>query len=317
MHVAICMLYAAAAMAQSDSLCQRLRTVLVPAGAGEEACTALEHRDFVQLDRLLAGLNPPTRAKRSEVLATQGAVAFLAGNMAVASRDFHQASALAALRDADAFTYAMALVNLNDEAQARMLLTGLSEKYPDRAIYVYWLGRLDYYQRRYEEAVQKLQRASQLDPRSARVWDSLGLAFDMQGRMDQALASFETAADLNRAQPNPSPWPPHDFGYLLLRMNRTKEAEAALRESIRFEPRLAQTHYHLGRVLEKEARDAEAIEEYRTAISDDTASSDACYSLAMLYRKLGRDAEASALFAEYRKRKESTSASIPEQNARP
>jgi hypothetical protein len=35
-------------------------------------------------------------------------------------------------------------------------------------------------------------------------------------------------------------------------------------------------------------------------------STDACYSLATLYRKLHRDADATAMFAEYQKRKQAS-----------
>jgi Flp pilus assembly protein TadD len=209
----------------------------------------------------------------------------------------------APLRDSDNFTLAMALIRLGDGKRARAILTELSGRHPASAIYIYWLGRLDYDQRRYEEAVGRLQRASDLDPNSARIQDSLGLALDMQGRTEQARSVLEKAADLNRNQAKPSPWPPHDLGYLLLRMERFQEAEEALRESLRYGPGLAQTRYYLGRTLEKEGRDADAVEEYKQAISADTASTDACYSLAILYRKLHRESEAEAMFAEYRKRK--------------
>jgi tetratricopeptide (TPR) repeat protein len=197
----------------------------------------------------------------------------------------------------------MALVKLGDDQGARTLLEDLARKQPDSAIYIYWLGRLDYDQRRYAEALEKLQKAAQLDPRSARIWDSLGLTFDMQGQMEQAREAFEKAVALNRAQAHASPWPPHDLGYLLLRMDQLKDAEEDLREALRYDSQMPQAHYHLGRVLEKEARNAEAVEEYSQAIALDRTSADACYSLAMLYRKLRRDADATAMFLEYRKRK--------------
>jgi len=90
----------------------------------------------------------------------------------------------------------------------------------------------------------------------------------------------------------------------LLRMGKSKDAERELRESLRYDPKLAQAHYHLGRVLEKEGRETEAIDEYLSAVSGDTGSPDACYSLAMLYRKLHRDTEANAMFAEFKRRKQ-------------
>ena len=277
---------------------------LASAGSGELASAALANQDYARVEQILTGVTPATRSESSELLALRGAVEFLDSNMNAAARDFERASELGPLKDADAFTFAMALVNLGNEARARALLTGLAEKYPAQAIYIYWLGRLDYSQRRYQEAIDKLRRASELDSDSARIWDSLGLAFDMQGLMDQALEAFQKAAALNRALAHPSPWPPHDLGFLLLRMDHAQEAEALLREALRYDPHLAQAHYHLGRTLEKEGRETGAVEEYRSAISADTVSADACYSLAVLYRKLHRESEAVAMFAEYKKRKE-------------
>lgn len=205
--------------------------------------------------------------------------------------------------ESDSFVSAMALIKSGDDDKARAILTGLSAQYPDKPIYIYWLGRIDYDQRRYQEAVAKLRKAAQLDPQSARIQDSLGNALDMQGLSGQALAAFQESVNLNRKIAHPSPWPPHDLGYLLLRIEKFKEAEEALRESLRYDPKMAQTHYYLGRTLEKQDRDTEAIEEYKQAVSADTTSPDACYSLAMLYRKLHRDADAAAMFTEYKRRK--------------
>lgn len=91
--------------------------------------------------------------------------------------------------------------------------------------------------------------------------------------------------------------------FLLLRMDQSKEAAVSLRESLRYDPAFSQSHYHLGRALEKEGLDEAAVEEYKKAIAIDPVSADACYSLALLYRKAHRDAEAAAMFTEYKKRR--------------
>jgi len=62
-------------------------------------------------------------------------------------------------------------------------------------------------------------------------------------------------------------------------------------------------HYHLGRTLEAEDRDGEAMEEYRAATSHDPVVVEAFYSLGLLYRRHGRGPEAEAAFAEYKRRK--------------
>jgi tetratricopeptide (TPR) repeat protein len=306
LRIGLCILATKTALAQSDDIFQRLRRALASSGESEAAVSALASNNFAEVTEMLAESKASTQADRAELLSLRGAVEFLDGKMSAAATAFNEAAKLAPLRDSDTFTLAMALVNLGADEQARSVLAGLATRYPERAIYVYWLGRLDYHQRRYAEAVEKLRKASQLDPKSARIWDSLGLAFDMQSLMEQALGALQTAVSLNRTQAHPSPWPPNDFGALLLRMGKWNNAEQAFRESLRYDPKLAQAHYHLGRALEKQGKETEAVDEYLTAVSGDPQAADACYSLAMLYRKLHRNLEANAMFAELKRRKEAS-----------
>ena len=309
LETALCILATTSALAQSGDIFERLRRALMPSGQGEVAASALASKNFAQVEELLARGSGSTPQDRAELLCLQGAVYFLERKMSRAAGAFCEAAKLAPLRDSDSFTLAMAWVNLGDDTHARAQLASLTRKYPERAIYIYWLGRLDYDQRRYEQSVAKLEKAAELDPKSARIWDSLGLAFDMQGKLEQAVGAFEKAVSVNREQPHPSPWPPHDLGYLLLRMEKSKQAEEALRESLGYDPKLVQAHYHLGRTLEKEGRETEAINEYVIATSGGAESADACYSLAMLYRKLHRDLEANAMFAEFKRRKQAFASS--------
>lgn len=295
---------AVAASGQTRNTPQRLREALARYGEGELAAQKLANRDFAAVAEMLDKRAALNAGDRTELLSLEGSVAFLAGEMSAAVLHFEKAAELAPLQDGDAFTLAMALVSLGNDERAAEMLSRLSHKYPKQSIYLYWLGRLDYDRRRYPEAIVKLQEAVELDPKSARAWDSLGLALDMQGQMEQAYGAFTKAVDLNRTSPHPSAWPPHDLGYWCLRMNRLGEAVSALREALRYDPKLAQAHYHLARALEKEARKEQAILEYQNAISEDTSSADACYSLAMLYRRMHQDEEARAMFTEYRKRKE-------------
>jgi Flp pilus assembly protein TadD len=290
-------------LAQSEGIYQRVQRALADSGQSAAAILELRTKNFTRVEERLAGLKPATDNERAEVLALQGALAFLDGKMAQAAAAFLEAQKIHPTTGSDRFTLAMALVKLGDDGQARQLLITLAHEHPDSAIYWYWLGRLDYDQRRYSEAVVNLQKATALDPNSARAWDSLGLAWDMQGHSEQAREMFEKAVNLNAAQAQPSPWPPHNLGYLLLRVGEPAAADKVLRESLRYDAKLARTHYYLARVLEKENRDTEAIAEYQTAVAQDTASADACYSLAMLYRKLRRGTEANAMFAEYRRRR--------------
>lgn len=293
---------AVAAAAQTAGLEVRVRSAMARSAQQQAAVEALRTRNFGRLQAILQTEAANQPQQRGELLAIAGAAAFLSGNPTLAAEELTEAQSLGPLDDADAFTLAMAWIRLGDDERARTVISALQKKHPSQTIYVYWLGKLDYDQRRYSDAVKKLSRASELDPKSARVWDALGLAYDMEGLIDKALPAFKTATELNRAEAHPSPWPPNDLGALLLRMDRPQDAEASLREALKYDSSFAQAHYRLGRALDMQGREEEAVSEYASAIHDDPGFPEPCYSLGLLYRKLGRSQEATQMFAEYRKR---------------
>ena len=303
-------LSSAGLFAQSlDSLLQRVRNCHLPAEQRDELVAAFSARDYSRAEAMLerrsaaAGESPLA----AELSALAGAIEFLHGRMAQAAEAFRHSDSRAPLDDRDRFTWAMALVKTADAGGARAQLTRLSAIHPSTPLYLYWLARLDYDQRRYPEAIEKLQRVIRLDPESSRAFDNLGLALDMVGRSDEAEPAFRKAVELNRKLPHPSAWPPHNLGALLLRLQQFKESENALRESLRYDPRLPIAHYHLGRVLDAEGRDDQAIDEYRAAATFEPMVIEALYSLGLVYRRHERKAEADAAFAEYKMRKAQSS----------
>lgn len=288
---------------QPDAILERVRQAPLPADQVTLIASSLAAKDYLRIETLVKAAARGDDAHAGELYALLGAVEFMAGRMEPAAQAFRQSGSLAALKERDRFTLAMSLANLGDTEGARTELVALNRLRPEQPLYLYWLARLDYYQRRYEEAIAKLRRVLELDPQSSRAEDNLGLALDMVGRSEEAQAEFAKAVALNRNLKQPSHWPPHNLGYLLLRLEKLEASEKALRESLEYDPSFAQSHYYLGRVLEKQGRDAEAIDEYRAAISLDPLQAEPYYSLGLLYRRLKRAAEADAAFADYRRRK--------------
>ena len=301
-------LMAQAIAPHEDSLSERIRRA--PLGPEERSAitSSLSAKDYARIESVLtaaAGANPGHAA---ELYALLGAIYSVGRSMDHAATAFRRAETLGPLDDRDRFTLSMALVDLGDTSGARAELSQLNRSHPDQPLYLYWLARVDYYQRRYEDSVAKLQRVVQLDPQSPRAYDNLGLSFDMMGRYEEARVAFEKAVEFNRRLSQPSPWPPHNLGDLLLRLEKPEEAEKALRESLQYDSRFAMAHFHLGRALEKEGRDAAAVDEYRAAISLDTSLAEPCYSLGLLYRRQKRAADANAAFAEFKRRKSAAAA---------
>jgi tetratricopeptide (TPR) repeat protein len=267
--------------------------------------TAWSQKEFDRLEAVLIGAARTAAPKdhASALCALLGALEFAGGRIEKAVRAFQQADLLSPLDDRDRFTLAMALIDAGDAKGSRIELTRLNQLHPNQAVYLYWLGRLDYDQRLYDDAVEKFKRVIGMEPDSARGYDNLGLAYDMLGLTEEAQTAFTKAAALNRKLPAPSPWPPDNLGYFQLRQEQFDDAEKSLREALKYDPKFALAHYHLARVLEKKSRDDEAVEEYKTAAAQDLKLALPLYSLGMLYRRRGQDAEAAVALAEYRKRR--------------
>ena len=258
---------------------------------------AYSKKDIAGVEGILAG------SGAAELATLLGAIEFVDGRAIQAVAAFRRADALTPLDDHDRFTLAMALVNLGDVRGARPELARLNGVHPNEPIYLYWLARLDYGQRLYDEAVAKLKKVIELDPGSVRGYDNLGLCYDMMGRGEEARTAFDKAVALNRKVAAPSPWPPHNLGALLLRLQKFHEAEDSLREALKYDPRFAPAHYHLGRALEGEGRNEEAVGAYKWAAEMDGKMPEPLYSLARLYRRMGRSSEAANALAEYKRRK--------------
>ena len=208
-----CFLLTAHLLAQQpDNLLERIRNSHLPAEKQQALAASFSAKDLASVEQMLdrevaaAGRSPLA----AELDALAGAVEFLHGRMGRAALAFSQADTLTPLGDPDRFTWAMALVNLGDGKGAREQLTRLAANRPDAPLYIYWLARIDYDQRRYEDAIEKFNRVIRLDPLSPRAYDNLGLALDMSGRPDEAREVFLEASGAGPEAPDPSPWPPHD-----------------------------------------------------------------------------------------------------------
>ena len=83
------------------------------------------------------------------------------------------------------------------------------------------------------------------------------------------------------------PWPYINLATTLEFLGRPQEAEAALRQALQLDPKLAAAHYQLGNVLQHQGRLEAAVPEMQEAIRLDDNYAEPHIALAHIYKRLG------------------------------
>lgn len=139
----------------------------------------------------------------------------------------------------------------------------------------------------WEDAVDK-------GPQMFRSRANLALAYNKQGRADEALEHLDIALKVNPEYPDA--W--IEMGNILQDRGETSAAEQAYRQALRFNPGLNGAYYNLGNIYLKSGRAAAAVEFYDQALARDPHLAIAYNNRGQAYENLGRLAGA---VAEYRK----------------
>jgi Flp pilus assembly protein TadD len=124
------------------------------------------------------------------------------------------------------------------------------------------LGTVLMVENRFTEAVKAFTKASELEPKRARIWAELADAQQQAGEMEGAIRDFQRALALD--QNLPSAWTKLGIAYKDrdCRGCRTKAVDA-LQRATRANPADAVAHYELGYMFKDDGRRKEAIAEFR------------------------------------------------------
>ena len=301
-----CFLTAAfsSATGQGPSAGEETRTaavssVTLPAGVSSELRTALQTGNDNRLEPLLLE-EIERRPDSPELLSALGGVFFRNGKHLNAAIAFKKSDALAPLDDSSRFTLAMSYVVLGRRDWARPEIEKLTGANPDEALYLYWLGRLDYDDQRFAEAIVKFKGAIRLDPGFARAYDRVGLCYEALGRFDEAVEVYREAVELNRNETQPSAWPPVNLGTVLYRLDRLEEAETYLREAVGYDPRFARPRYQMGMLLDRQGKREEAIGHLKQAAKLDPDDPKPYYAMGRVYRALDEKEQARVALEKFK-----------------
>jgi tetratricopeptide (TPR) repeat protein len=272
---------------------------------------ALNTRDWEQAERLLVATIERTPGSPA-LLQVLGSVFLIERKPLNAAIAIKKAEALAPLNTRSRFALVLAYISLKRGDWARPELERLAASEASNAIYLYWLGRLDYDAGRYDAAIKQFEAVVARDPDFVRAYDNLGLCYEALNQQEQALVQYRKALDLNRRAPAKSPWPALNLGILLRSRGETKEAEALVREAVRYDGGLAQAHYQLGVLLEQQGRLDDAVSELTRAVERDAAYAEPHYALARIYRRLGRASEARAALSAFQRLHDTKRPALPQ-----
>ena len=215
-----------------------------------------------------------------------------------------RAEKLEPLRESDQFTLALCYVILKRADWASEEFEKLARSNPGNALYPYWQGRIAYDSYAYQAAIEKFNKALELDPELPRAYDNLGLCYEAMSDNESAVKCYERAVSLNRKRLPSSPWPPLNYGMLLLRQDSLDQAETLLREAVDLGPRMPLTHHQLGIVLAKQERYSDAVLELKRAAELDPTYPEAHLTLANVYRQTSRKELADGELSTFQKLKQ-------------
>ena len=188
---------------------------------------------------------------------------------------------------------ALDYVLLGDYVDADKWLTRSLQGNPKDSEGWYLLGRTKYNENRFEEAIHAFHQCLELDAKSVKAEDNLGLSYAGLGRTEDAIVAFRDAIAWQAPASVKNPGPFINMGSLLLDQNRSEEAIPYLRQAINISPRNSKPHELLGIVYSRLNQLENAQRELERAVELAPQSSSLHCMLGPVYRKQGLAQKAS------------------------
>jgi tetratricopeptide (TPR) repeat protein len=158
---------------------------------------------------------------------------------------------------------AMQLIAAGSYDEAEKISVTLVENQPNNAGALHALGLTHYMCRRYERAIEFMDKAIQFDGSNPQYFCNLGEAYRRASKPDQALGMFEKAVAIK---------PEYLLAHLGIAnvfrdQKRRPEAISRYRLALALNPKFAEAYHYLGVILLEQGRQAEAIAYLRKATS--------------------------------------------------
>lgn len=184
------------------------------------------------------------------------------------------------------------LLGAGHHAEVEQYVTALLSRYTDSGYLWSVLGfsRLNLK----KDAIDALQKATVFLPDDASAHNTLGVALQKAGRINEALAEFRLAVQFN-----PKHFEAHgNLGNTLRDMGKVSEAVACYRTALSINAKFAEAHNNLGNALRDLGMLDHAVASIRMALQINPHHASAHNNLGMLLMDLGSYEESKASFAQ-------------------
>lgn len=163
----------------------------------------------------------------------------------------------------------------------------------------YSLGRIRYSEQRFSDALSCFKRALELSPKSVKIENNLGLAYQAMNQVDSAVAAYRQAIEWQDQGPRDqlSEQPLLNLGIVLLHRGDLTEAQALLTKASALAPNDPGIREQLGHLYLQKGDYLAAEQELQNACGLDPRNSSLHFLLGQAYRHLGKLEEAKAEFA--------------------
>jgi tetratricopeptide (TPR) repeat protein len=138
------------------------------------------------------------------------------------------------------------------------------------------LSRVLIEQKRYDDALEKLTRAGEIDPESVTVPRLMARAYSAKGDTDQAIDAYRRAIALDMADA----WSMNNLGLIYLEQGFVEDALPYLAKAVLTKDSVAAFHNNLGMALEHSGRFVAAATAYKGALTADPGYKKATQNLA-------------------------------------
>ncbi len=196
----------------------------------------------------------------------------------------------------DLYYVALDYVLLKDYTDADRWITRSIETNDSNGEAWYSFGRIKYTENRFQESVQGFQRAIALMPKSVKVENNLGLAYEGLNRPDEAIAAYRQALAWQQGGAHESEQPYFNLGKLLTDRNALDEAFTLLQKAEVIAPEDGKIHAALGKLYARRKQFPLAQREFEQALQAEPNDAALHFQLGQALQKEGLQEQAKEQF---------------------